>query len=278
MGPHAPPLRGSLLPEGADSAGGGPSPDRMSPAVIEAIERNTVQAVAPERVDEGLPGWLLPMDRGTVGRAQCAAPLSHAAPDPALIDTIAERYRANGFSVAWRLPELPEWDAFTRALGERGFVRTQPTQTHIAEAAELLRRLPGPPQGIELRLTDTPDAAWLAMFLGEGLDPVDGASRSRALSRAVGTRFASLSEAGQTLACGAASFSHGWLGVHGMRTAARQRGRGLAGMVLRAMAGEALRRGIPRVFLQVTADNTAALALYQRAGFQLAWPYAYWRR
>ena len=143
--------------------------------------------------------------------ALCAsmAPTLHAAPDPALIDTIAERYRANGFSVAWRLPELPGWDPFTRALGERGFVRTQPTQTHIAEAAELLRRLPGPPQGIELRLTDTPDAAWLAMFLGEGLDPVDGASRSRALSRAVGTRFASLSEAGQTLACGAASFSHG---------------------------------------------------------------------
>lgn len=250
----------------------------MSPATVEAIERNTVQAVAPESLDEGLPGWLLPMDRGTVGRAQCAAPLSHAAPDPALIDTITERYRASGFSVAWRLPELPEWAAFTQALGERGFVRTQPTQTHIAEAAELLRRLPGPPQGIELRLTDTPDAAWLAMFLGEGLDPVDGASRSRALSRAVGTRFASLSDAGQTLACGAASFSHGWLGVHGMRTAARQRGRGLAGMVLRAMAGEALRRGIPRVFLQVTADNTAALALYQRAGFQLAWPYAYWRR
>ncbi len=278
MGPHAPPLRGSLPPEGADPAWGGPAPDRMSPAAVEAIERNTVQAVAPEQVDEGLPGWLLPMDRGTVGRAQCAVPLSHAAPDPALIDTIAERYRARGFAVAWRLPDLPEWGAFVETLGERGFTRTQPTQTHIAEAAELLRRLPDPPQGIELRLADTPDAAWLAMFLGEGLDPVDGASRSRALSRAVGTRFASLSEAGHTLACGAASFSHGWLGVHGMRTAARQRGRGLAGMVLRAMAGEALRRGIPRVFLQVTADNAPALALYQRAGFQLAWSYAYWRR
>ena len=62
MGPHAPPLRGSLPPEGADPAWGGPAPDRMSPAAVEAIERNTVQAVAPEQVDEGLPGWLLPMD------------------------------------------------------------------------------------------------------------------------------------------------------------------------------------------------------------------------
>jgi len=250
----------------------------MDSGTVEAIERNTVQAVAPEQLDDGLTGWLLPMDRGTVGRAQCAVPLSHAAPDPALIDAIAERYRARGFPVAWRLPEWPEWAAFTQALGERGFRRTQPTQTHIAEVAELLRRLPDPPHGVELRLADAPDAAWLAMFLGEGLDPVDGASRSRALSRAQGTRFVSLSEAGQTLACGAASVGHGWLGGHGMRTAARQRGRGLAGMVLRAMAGEALRRGIPRVFLQVDAGNAPALALYQRAGFQLAWPYAYWRR
>jgi hypothetical protein len=149
----------------------------MGPAAVEAIERNTVQAVAPERVDDGLPGWLLPMDRGTVGRAQCAVPLSHAAPDPALIDTITERYRSHGFAVAWRLPELPEWGAFVQALGERGFTRTQPTQTHIAEAAELLRRLPDPPQGLDLRMSDAPDAAWLAMFLGEGLDPIDGASR-----------------------------------------------------------------------------------------------------
>ena len=31
MSPHAPPLRGSLPPEGADPAGGGPAPDRLNP-------------------------------------------------------------------------------------------------------------------------------------------------------------------------------------------------------------------------------------------------------
>ena len=253
----------------------------LTPADIEAIERNTLQAVAPERIDASLPGWLLPMDPGTVGRAHCAVPLSHAAPGAALIPEIDARYRAQGFALAWRLPERPEdkaWAAFTGALIQRGFARVNPTQTHVADAAELLRRLsPAAPEA-ELRLDARPDAAWLAMFLGEGLDPVDGASRAAALARATGTRFASLRERGQTLACGAASFSHGWVGVHGMRTAARERGRGLAAAVLCAMAEQALAAGLPRLFLQVTADNAAALALYRRAGFQLAWPYAYWRR
>jgi ribosomal protein S18 acetylase RimI-like enzyme len=241
---------------------------------VDSLERATVQAVAPEQLDDTVPGWLLPMDAGTVGRAQCAVPLSHAEPDAALIDAIADRYRARGFAPAWRLPDVPSFAAFHAALGQRGFTRRQPTLTQVAAVADLLSRLPEAAGAV---LEDQPDAAWLAMFLGEGLDPVDGASRSRALARAQGTRFASLREQGVTLACGAASFGHGWLGVHGMRTAAARRGRGLAGVVMRAMAIEARQRGIERVFLQVDAGNLPALSLYRRLGFDTAWGYAYWR-
>ncbi|MBX3609815.1 MAG: GNAT family N-acetyltransferase [Hydrogenophaga sp.] len=246
---------------------------------VDSLERATVQAVSPEFVDDGVPGWLLPMDHGTVGRAQCAVPLRHDAPDVGAIDDILARYASRGFTPAWRLPDLPSFDAFFQALSERGFRRALPTQTQVGDIATVLHAIPEAlVPGRELHLDEAPTAAWMTMFLGEGLDPVDGASRSRALARAQGTLFASLLEHGETLACGAASYSHGWLGVHGMRTAASQRGRGMAGAVLNAMAREARRRGIERVFLQVTAHNTPALALYRRAGFSLAWPYAYWRR
>lgn len=241
-------------------------------ADIEAIERATLQAVAPEDV-ETLPGWLLPMDSGTVGRARSAVPLHHDTPDLALLEPILARYVAMGFKPAFRLPEVPAFEAFQTALRERGFVHQQPTLTQTCPIAGLQPTIPTP----AAELAETPDAAWMAMFLGEGLDPVDGASRARSLSRASGTLYASLRENGQTVACGAASLSHGWLGVHGMRTAAAQRGRGLAGRLLNTMAQEAMRRGIRQAFLQVDASNAPAFSLYRRLGFTTAWAYAYWR-
>lgn len=250
-----------------------PTRQRWRSADIESLERATLQAVAPEAL-EVMPGWLLPMDSGTVGRAHSAVPLAHEAPDPAIAPTIAKRYSGRGFRPVFRLPELPAFHGMHRALQRLGFSRFQPTLTQTARVADLLAG-PDAPAG---ELEPTPDAAWIAMFLGEGLDPVDGASRARSLGRAHDTLFASLRENGQTLACGAASFGHGWLGVHGMRTAAAHRGRGLAGGLLRTMAQQAQQRGIDRVFLQVDASNAPALALYARLGFTTAWTYAYWRK
>lgn len=246
----------------------------LSAADIETIERATLTAVAPERV-ETVDGWLLPMDTGTVGRAHSAVPLHHGVHDPLLIDTIAQRYRDAGLRPVFRLPDVAAFDAWWPLLAERGFRREQPTLTQTG-ALDGLLQLASEADG--LSLDPRPDAAWMAMFLGEGLDPVDGASRSRALARAEGTLFASLREDGQTLACGAACYAEGWLSMHGLRTAASQRGRGLAGRMIHAMALEAQRRGITRAFLQVDGSNAPALALYRRAGMETAWTYAYWRQ
>lgn len=244
----------------------------LSAADIEAIERATLQAVAPEAV-EALPGWLLPMDHGTVGRARSAVPLHHGAHDAEHLPAILARYAMLGFEPRFRLPDLPSFQPWFDALTQRAWRREQATLTMTGAVQRLLALQ----SGLPAELDSTPDAAWMAMFLGEGLDPTDGASRSRSLSRASGTLYASVREHGQTVACGAASFGHGWLGVHGMRTAAAQRGRGLAGRILQAMAAEALARGLTGVFLQVDASNVAALTLYRRAGLSTAWPYAYWR-
>lgn len=246
----------------------------LSAVDVESIERATLTAVAPERVN-AVDGWLLPLDTGTVGRAHSAVPLHHGPHDPALIDTIARRYRNAGLRPVFRLPDVPAFEAWWPLLAARGFRREQPMLTQTG-ALDGLLALASHTDGTSLEAR--PDAAWMGMFLGEGLDPVDGASRSQALSRAEGTLFASLREGGQTLACGAACYAQGWLSLHGLRTAAGHRGQGLAGRVIRAMALEAQNRGITRAFLQVDATNAAALALYRRAGMTTAWSYAYWRQ
>jgi ribosomal-protein-alanine N-acetyltransferase len=47
-----------------------------------------------------------------------------------------------------------------------------------------------------------------------------------------------------------------------------RQGAGLGGLLLRALLDEAARRACTQVYLEVRADNAAAIALYQRHGFQ----------
>jgi len=54
------------------------------------------------------------------------------------------------------------------------------------------------------------------------------------------------------------------------------RGQGLGRAVVAALLADARRRGARTAYLQVTAQNAAALALYRQFGFDTA--YDYWYR
>ncbi|GAB3484025.1 GNAT family N-acetyltransferase [Polaromonas eurypsychrophila] len=240
---------------------------------VEGIERATASAVSPESVEE-LDGWLLAFDRGSVNRAKSAVPLQHAACDEAVVGKIEARYAAHGLAPLFRLPTLVCFEGMRRELRLRSYSAQSPTRVQLGGVSAMRALCIAPPADI----AGTPDAAWVALFLGEGVDPVDGASRVAGLSRAPGSLYASVREGGHTVAAGAAAFSHGWVSVHGMRTAPAWRGRGMAGRILAALADAATTRGLERCFLQVEAGNTAAQSLYRRAGFASAWTYEYWRR
>ncbi len=242
--------------------------------LIEPIERATLAAVSPQALHE-LPGWLLPLDTGTVGRAKSAVPLRHTADNAQadLVHRMEQHYRARGMQASFRLPDVPSFDAMRLALRDKGYRPEQPTLVQIAKVAAM-RAVTAQ---LAAQVDSAPDAGWASVFLGEGFDPVDGASRVETLSKASGTVFVSVREAGHTIAAAAGAFSHGWASVHGMRTAQAHRGRGLAARVLAGIADTALRKGLDDVFLQVQEDNTSALVLYRRAGFQTAWKYVYWR-
>ncbi|WP_427911692.1 GNAT family N-acetyltransferase [Ramlibacter sp. MMS24-I3-19] len=98
------------------------------------------------------------------------------------------------------------------------------------------------------------------------------------LQRGRDTVFASAKWEGRIAAVGTACFSHGWCGIHGMRTAPDARGHGLAGAILATFGRMAHQRGLARVFLQVEEGNATARSLYERAGLRTAWCSDYWRR
>lgn len=244
--------------------------------LIERIERGTLAAVSPQVVEE-LPGWLLPMDPGTVGRSHSAVPVHHRPPALDVLNAIAARYASAGWTPVLRLPDLPQWGQAHAYLQSQGWTRGKPTCVMTAEMQTLCERTTTVlPEGATVAMAERADAQWMGLFLGEGLDPVDGASRSQALARSSVTRFGGVTVAGAMVACGAVCFSHGLVSAHGLRTALTHRGRGLATALLGAMAREAQLQGLEQGFLQVEATNPAR-HLYERLGYSLAWQYAYWK-
>jgi ribosomal protein S18 acetylase RimI-like enzyme len=243
----------------------------MTSSDIETIERATVAAVSPDAVEE-FHGWLLAFDSGTVNRARSAVPLSHAPVEIAMIEKIEACYRARGLSTVFRLAHEPCFDNLRQELARRGYKTGRPVLVQVGSVSDMRDVSAATPA----ETADLPDAQWSALFLAEGFDPVDGASRVKALGRARNSVFASVRENSRTVAAGAGAFSHGWSSVHGMRTDQVFRGRGLAGQVLAGIADVAAQRGMERVFLQVEDVNTSGLALYRRAGFKTVWRYDYW--
>jgi len=242
-------------------------------ADVESIERATLAAVSP-RVVEPLEGWLLAMEAGTIGRAKSAVPLRHEAADPAILARIESRYAARDLRTILRVADASCFEPLHAEMRGRGYRPTQPTLVQIASAAQVA----GAESDAGVAVACAPSEHWASVYTGEGFDAADGANRVKAFSRAPDAVYASIDEAGETLAVGIAAFGFGWASVHGMRTARAQRGRGLARRVLGALASAALRRGVDAIFLQVEEANAAARALYEGAGFAPAWRYAYWMR
>jgi ribosomal protein S18 acetylase RimI-like enzyme len=242
---------------------------------VAAIERATLLAVPPQRLLT-LDGWLVGIDDGTVGRAHSAVPTRHEAGVADGLDAVLEAFASAGRPPVFRVPQSPAFDGVRQRLQGLGMSSHQPTLT-MSGTTEGLAAV-GSGEGVEVAVAGTPGDDWAGVFLGEGFDPVDGASRLAILRRSRVNVFASVRVDGALVAVGSASLAEGWCGVHGMRTARAFRGRGYASAILARFGRGARERGIARAFLQVDQANLTAQSLYRRAGFDDGFVYAYWKR
>lgn len=245
----------------------------MDEPEIDALEHATLAAVPPTEL-LALDGWLVALDAGTVGRAHSAVPTRHTEVRHDLLGDIEHAYRARQLRPSFRVPRVPGCEPLQHDLGARGYTPRQPTLTLVGSVDALAAREPGH----EVATCTQAGPGWAEVFLGTGFDPLDGASRLAILQRGRDTVFASAQRQGRIAAVGTACFSHGWCGIHGMRTAPDARGQGLASAILATFGRMARQRGLQRVFLQVEEGNTTARSLYGRAGLRTAWCSEYWRR
>jgi N-acetylglutamate synthase len=260
---------------------------------IGALER--AAAAHWQAADTGRLGeWLLRADGGFTGRANSALPLG----DPGLplagaVDEVGAWYRARGLPPMIVIPgplgaAAPDGglagDPLDALLAARGW-RVRPAPVVVVMAADAGRAggtgrsaggRPGPEvPGAAWAVTFAahPDEAWLARYHFRGAELPAGAVRL--LLSAPWQAFASLAVDGETAAVGRVSVAAGWAGITAVDVDPRYRRRGLGTMMTRALAAEAARQGVRRIFLQVEEDNLPARALYARCGFAAVHRYHY---
>ncbi len=114
-------------------------------------------------------------------------------------------------------------------------------------------------------LSREPDAGWLGLYNRTG-EP--SAAALRVLTGGPSVWFASVPAAdGGPAAIGRLVVDGRWAGFAAVEVAPAQRRRGLATLVMAALAERALQEGASAAYLQVEADNADALALYDGLGF-----------
>ena len=219
-------------------------------------------------------GWLLGYRRGPTKRLRCVNPFY-----PSALPMAEKLAYCTAFYESARLPAIfrllpfsqpPGLDAYLAAMGWGSFERTLVLRAAVNEAAHAPSAADG---------ADIVSAVEFAMATAELLK-IESDALAQIVERATTYPLphagAIIRRDGAVVACGLLKLEGDHVGLFAVATASALRGQGLGRAIVSALLNEASRRGARTAYLQVTADNAAALALYRHFGFSTA--YDYWYR
>ncbi|MEV4556156.1 GNAT family N-acetyltransferase [Kitasatospora sp. NPDC049285] len=226
---------------------------------------------------EPLGDWLLRASAGFTRRANSVQALGDPGlPLDAALDRVRAWYAARGLPAYVELttpgspPELAaELDRLGAALA--------PTAVRVAPLGEPARAA-APESWRQVRLARTAGPEWLALY--RRVDPdesVEEAAR-RVIHGGPSVWFAHVpGPDGAPLAIGRLVVDGAWAGFGAVEVVPAARRRGLATTLMAVLASRAAEEGATGGYLQVEADNAAAIALYDRLGFTTSHTYHYAR-
>ena len=267
----------------ADLVAGKPVPPRPSVRLRVPVADAERRAVAswPPLETAHVGEWLLRASQGFSARADSALLVGDPGrPVEEALDEVAAFYAVRGLpawvQVVTGSPERDRLDALGWVSARPGEADTAFLLAGVGRARRLASRQA--PTADEPVLTErlTPD--WLA---GDARALAHGEAARRVLEGPDEVVFARVPAGGGAAAAGRAALSctaiDTWVGITDVRVAPEHRRRGLASAVLAPLLGWAAERGATTAYLQVREDNAAALALYDRLGFERHHSYAYLR-
>lgn len=218
---------------------------------------------------EWLGGWLLRASDGFTRRVNSCLPLGDPSmPIASAVDAVQRWYQARALSPAFQLP-LPLAGALGRTLDAAGWtVASEDVLVMTASIADTVAatRPDLPP----VRVDDEPDEQWLASYHYRGDELPPAARRVLANAEVVGFASADDGDERAAIARGAvtsAPSGRRWVGVTAVEVAPDHRRRGLGTHIVAGLASWAGEHGATDMYLQVSADNAAAIATYEKLGF-----------
>ncbi|MEV4616029.1 GNAT family N-acetyltransferase [Kitasatospora sp. NPDC049258] len=254
-------------------------PARRAP--LPEVSPTELQRIAaagwPAVEQQPLGGWTLRASAGFTRRANSVQALGDPGmPLPAALDAVRAWYAARGLP-GYVEVVTPGSPAGLAAELERDGAALAPTQVRLAPLAALAA-LAREPQAV--RLSRTADAGWLSLYRRvTGDAEVERAAR-QVLHGGPSVWFAAVPGAvpgAPPLAIGRLTVHGAWACFGAVEVAPAARRRGLATTVMAVLAARAAEEGARGGFLQVEAENDAALALYDRLGFTTSHTYHYAR-
>ena len=220
-------------------------------------------------------GWLLRLSPGVAKRGRSVNP--HYASSLPLADKIAycERvYAQHGLPVLFRLTPWSQPPDIETALTDRGYEAFDETLVQVAK----LDRPPALPDHADDVLVEAPDALAFVEAVGDlrGSTPLQrDAHRERLMNSPLGKRHLVVWAGGRVVCTAQAAVEGNVVGLFDVVTAETARRRGYATLACASLLSWAWQHGAEVAYLQVTADNTPAIASYRRFGFATMYTYRY---
>ncbi|GAA3410489.1 GNAT family N-acetyltransferase [Paenibacillus hodogayensis] len=220
-----------------------------------------------------LHGWVLRYAGGYTKRANSVSPLYKPEGKSAeeLISLCEAFYSGCVLDTVFKITPYTEPDDLDERLHRKGYAVADPSSVRVLD----LERVPEPDR--EAVWQERLDDEWL-----DGLARLNGLSlRDRELTRdmlknsALRQGFFRLMEHGSTVACGLGVVHNGYVGLYDIVTDVRYRRRGMAQQLILNILAWGKRVGARASFLQVVDRNEAAVALYDKLGYEEVYTYKY---
>jgi ribosomal protein S18 acetylase RimI-like enzyme len=251
----------------------------FSDTLLSRVEDAGLNASAPPQ-QRWLDGWIVRTHPGKARRARCInAMAAGRLPLAEKLRLAQAMFDEANLPLVMRITRFTQPDTLDDELAAAGWPLL--VNTHVWVCAELpAPTMPAaslaPPAGLAWQRLDAGAyASAVGALRGSPSDQQTAHAERLRQSPVPYQGHALLRSDGQVVACGQFAREGELVGLYDVFTHPSARGQGLAGLLCERLLSLAAAEGAKLGYLQVEADNDAALAVYRRLGFAHGYSYHY---